>query len=70
MIYLPAIEKRVSLGQYVTAVKFAKMNPDREFSCGLTCWWPCKGSEIVKQFFDGVQDRINQNQSYAERGKS
>lgn len=69
-IYLPAIERTVSLKQYVAAVKMAKENPDVEFKTGLTCWWPCKGREIVEQFFRGVQDRINQAVPYVERGNS
>lgn len=59
-INLPSIGKRVSIGAYVRAVRMAKQNPDAEFKHGLTCWWPCTGKDILQQFFDGVQDRINQ----------
>jgi hypothetical protein len=52
--------KRVTLGGYIAAVKRAKANPDREFDRGLTCWWPCTGRQIVRQFRDGLHDRINQ----------
>ncbi len=59
-INLPAIGKRVSIGAYVRAVKLAKANPSMEFKHGLTCWYPCTGKDILQQFFDGAQDRINQ----------
>ena len=58
-IHLPAVDKHVSIGQYVRAVKIAITNPTVEFKHGLTCWWPCKGDEIRRQFFEGLQDRIN-----------
>ena len=66
-IYLPAIERSVPLSQYIRAVKLAKANPDARFKHGLTCWWSCTGKEIVRQFFDGIQDRINQAMPYIER---
>lgn len=68
-ISLPAVNKVVPLDAYVRAIKLAKNNPDDEFSHGLTCWWPCKGSEIVRQFVAGIHDRINQGIPYSERGK-
>jgi len=69
-VYVPAIEKRVSLGSYIRAIKLAKANMDREFSHGLTCWWPCYGADIVDQFLSGVHDRINQAVPYTKRGSS
>ena len=66
-IYLPAIERSVSLKRYIKAVKLAKANPDAKFKHGLTCWWSCTGRDIVKQFFAGVQDRINQAIPYIDR---
>ena len=68
VIYLPAIHKTVTLAQYLKAIKYAKANPDAEFKEGLTCWWPCTGRDIMRQFFEGVQDRINQRIPYKERG--
>jgi len=66
-IYLPAIERHITLRQYLNGIKLAKANPDAEFKHGLTCWWPCTGEDICKQFFDGVQDRINQAIPYMKR---
>ena len=68
-IYLPAISLRVTIAQYVKAIKLAKANPDAEFKYGLTCWTPCTGKEIVRQFRAGIHDRINQGIPYSQRGK-
>ncbi len=53
---------------YIAGVKLAKQNLDKEFKHGLTCWCPCTGKDIVKQFLNGIQDRINQAISYKNRG--
>ncbi len=68
-IHLPAIDRTVTLRQYIDAVKLAKANPDQEFKHGLTCWWACTGRVIRKQFWLGVQDRINQAVPYMRRGE-
>ena len=67
-IFLPAIERRVSLGDYVKAIKLAKANPEMRFKHGLTCWWPATGAEIMQQFRAGMTDRINQAVPYIDRG--
>lgn len=67
-IYLPAIERHVTLRQYIDAVKLAKSNPNTEFKHGLTCWYSCKGKDIVRQFLSGIEDRINQGIPYSQRG--
>ncbi len=68
-IYCPGIERHVPLSVYLRGILLAKANPRAEFKHGLTCWWPCTGAEIMRQFFVGVQDRINQAIPYTERGK-
>jgi hypothetical protein len=68
VIYLPALEKRVSLKTYVAGIKLVKANPDKVFKHGLTCWWSCTGAEILKQFRDGVIERINDCIPYVDRG--
>lgn len=67
-VTLPAINKRVTLGQYVQAIKLAKAHPDHEFKEGLTTWWPTTGAEIVRQFRRGMVDRINDNETHQYRG--
>ena len=68
-IFLSAIDRHISLGTYVQAIKTAKENPNKEYKYGLTCWWPCTGKEILQQFMAGVHDRINQGIPYTLRGK-
>lgn len=70
LIYIPGIDKWVTIKAYINAVRTAKANPDTEFKQGLTCWWPCKGSEIVSQYFEGVQKRISEAIPYTQRGNS
>lgn len=68
-IYLPAVNRRVSLGAYVAAIKRAKASPDLEFKHGLECWWPTTGREIVAEFRAGMTDRINAGIRAIDRGK-
>lgn len=58
-ITLTAVSKRVTVSAYVKAVKVARANPTAEFKHGLTTWWPTTGAEIMKQFLEGIHDRIN-----------
>ncbi len=67
VIYLPALERRVTLGQYVQVVKKAKENLDVEFKRGLTTWWPTTGAEIVEQFRKGMNERISDAHPYMKR---
>lgn len=68
-ISLPAINRRVTLTGYVAAVRHAKQNPNAEFKHGLTTWWPTTGAEIVDQFREGMNARINAAIPYSKRGK-
>jgi hypothetical protein len=63
-IYLPAIERHVSIHAYCQAVRLAKSNPNAEFLNGLTTWWPTTGSNIFKQYMHGVHQRINERALY------
>lgn len=58
----------VPLGAYVRAVKTAIRHPDTVFACGITSEWSTTGEEIRRQFWRGVQDRINQGIPYSRRG--
>jgi hypothetical protein len=66
MIYCPGPDKWLTLGQYVKVVKTAKAAKATEFKCGITCWWPVTGAEVVNQFYRGVEDRINRAIPYTE----
>jgi hypothetical protein len=67
-IYLPAIDRHVSLAAYVGAVKLAKGSPAATFKTGFTTWWPTTGAEIMCQFRRGMTERINQAIPYTQRG--
>lgn len=69
LIYCPGPDKWVTIGQYVVAVKRAKLNLDAEFKDGLTSWGPTTGRQVVRQFIQGVHDRINSGRPYHERVK-
>jgi hypothetical protein len=68
LIYLPAIERHVTLRAYLQAVRLAKSNPTTTFKHGLTTWWPTTGAEVMRQFREGIWDRINQAIPYGQRG--
>jgi hypothetical protein len=68
-IHLPAIDRTVSLAAYNQAVRLAKAFPTAVFKTGLTTWWPTTGTEIMKQFREGMTDRINQAIPYNQRGR-
>ena len=59
----------VPLRQYIDAVRAAKANPESQFDCGFTCWWPCSGFEAFGQFLAGMHDRINQAIPWTLRGR-
>ena len=65
---LSAVNKTVTLGQYVKGIKKAKANLDVEFKHGLTCWWSCTGRDIMRQFREGMMERINEAIPYIQRG--
>lgn len=67
-IYVSGIERWVSIKSYVRAVKMAKANPTVQFAQGLTCWWSCTGAEVMSQFRDGMNARINEGIPYCQRG--
>ncbi len=67
-IYVSGVGKWVTVGQYVRQIKIVKANLDAEFKHGLTCWWPCTGREIMRQFREGMHDRISQGIPYSQRG--
>jgi hypothetical protein len=67
-IYVPGIGRWVPIGSYVRAIKKAKAHPDAEFKHGLTCWWPCTGAEIRRQFRRGMHDRIGAGIPCSQRG--
>lgn len=68
-VYIPGVERWVTLGQYVQAVKLAMSNPDREFKTTLCQWTPGTGRQIWNEFRRSIHDRINQAIPYIQRGQ-
>ena len=68
VIGLPALNRSVTVGEYVRAIKLAQVNLDAEFKHGLTTWWPTTGAEIMRQFREGIHGRINDKVPYYKRG--
>ncbi len=66
--FITVQSKKIPLGIYIAGIKKAKANPNVVFKHGLACWWSCTGKEIMEQFLDSIQDRINQGIPYIKRG--
>jgi hypothetical protein len=60
--------KRVSLRSYLAAVRKAKANPAAVFDRGLAGWGRTSGAEVVREFRDGMHDRISQAVPVTRRG--
>lgn len=67
-VHLPALDRSVSLGAYVSAVRRAKASPTTEFRQGLDCWWPATGAQIMRQFRRAMHRRISEAVPYIARG--
>ncbi len=67
-VFLPALNRTVSLAAYLTAVRDAKAHPATTYAHGLTTWWPTTGAEIRRQFLRGLMERINAGVPYLQRG--
>jgi hypothetical protein len=70
VITISAINRQVTIKQYIQGIRSAITNPNAEFKHGLTTWWPTKGNDIRAQFLRGIHDRINQGIPYMERKSS
>lgn len=70
IIYVPGVDRAIPLRTYVAAVKTAKSHPEIVFMTGLDNFGATTGAEIVRQFREAVQDRINQSIPYRLRGRS
>ena len=67
-IYIAHLNRHVSLGEYVAAIKAAKANPEGVWPYGLTTWWRTTGAEIMQQFRRGMHERITEGIPYSKRG--
>ena len=67
-IYLSGPGYWISIAGYVRLIKHAKAHPNERYAQSLCDWWPCTGADIMRQFREGVQDRITQGAPYSQRG--
>ena len=59
-VSLPGVRNlRVPLGAYVKGWKMAKAHPDATFKHSLTSMEPTTGAECLREFREGLHDRIN-----------
>ena len=62
VIHLPASAKTVTVGQYVKAWKDCKAAPvGTEYDHGLGGWSPATREVILREFEEGLHDRINRH---------
>lgn len=62
VITLSATGKQMTIGQYVTAWKACKAAPaGTEYDHGLCGWWPATREQILREFEEGMHDRINKH---------
>lgn len=54
--------KTVTLAAYVRGIRLCKASPPKTtFKQGLCGWWPEPRETILREFMEGVHDRINQH---------
>jgi hypothetical protein len=51
--------KKISVRDYIVAIKFAKSYPDTMFAEGLNQWWPVTGKQIYSDYVRSIHERIN-----------
>lgn len=62
VITLTAHGRQLTIGQYVEIVKRVKASaPGTRFDKSFCNWWSTTREEILREFFEGVQDRINKH---------
>lgn len=51
--------RHLPIADYLKIIRTAKARPDAIFPRSFTGWWQVSGHEILRQFRDGIHDRIN-----------
>jgi hypothetical protein len=57
-IYIPGIQRTVSIGAYCAAICKAKANPDARFPHTLNNWWSGTGADILREWREVRNVRI------------
>lgn len=58
MIYLPSINRHVTIAAYCAAIRKAKANPDARFPHTLNNWWSGTGADIMREYREVRNKRI------------
>lgn len=62
-------ERRVSVASYLAVVQCAKANPERMFKASLRHWAPSPGRVIVREFRDGLHEKISRRMAHYGVGR-
>jgi hypothetical protein len=69
MIYCPGPDRWITIGQYVAIIRKVKSLPlETEYPQTFCSWAGGNGHKILREFWEGIQDRINQAVPYKYRG--
>ena len=52
---------QMSIPDFIKAIQKAKANPELMFSRSIKGWWPATGREILREYREMVNDKINRN---------
>lgn len=60
----------VTVGEYARAIKAVLAAPPKtEYKQSLCGWWPATREEIIRQFYEGMHDRINKHDPQYRKGR-
>ena len=66
LIYCPGPDKWLTVGQYVSIIKKVKSLPlDTQYPQTFCSWAGGTGHDILREFLEGINDRINRNSPYS-----
>jgi hypothetical protein len=51
-------DKKVSVANYIKAIRFAKSHPEQMFNEGLCQWFPVSGKEIYRDYVKSIYERM------------
>ena len=67
LIYCPGPDKWLTIGQYLSVIRKVKSMPlDTHYPQTFCSWAGGTGHKIMREFMDGIQDRINRNIPYSK----
>jgi hypothetical protein len=65
LIYCPGPDKWLTIGQYVSIIRRVKEKPlETVYPQTFTRWFSGTGADMMREFRDGIMDRINRGIPY------